>query len=473
MKTPNSSDVDVRDSEQGETFPEGFIWGVSTSALQIEGAHDVDGRGVSIWDTYAAEPGRIEDGTDARVACDHYRRYAEDVAIMEGMGVGAYRFSIAWPRVLPLGRGAINDAGLDFYDRLVDALLGVGIDPWITLYHWDLPQALEDEGGWTNRATVDAFVGLADAVSRRLGDRVKSWITHNEPWCSSVLGYATGTQAPGRTSWNDALVASHHLLLSHARAVPVLRANAPEARVGITLNCSDCEPASPSEADRRAAKQLDGELNRWFLDALHFGRYPNDVVEFHTRHGRLPRGMDFVRPSDLDAIRTPLDFIGVNYYTRSVVRSWEIPEEENSPRFAPIPAKEVLTDMGWEVYPPGLTKTLARLTEDYAPAALVVTENGAAYGTGPNKDGVVNDELRCRYVAAHLRECLRCIRMGVPLRGYFLWSLLDNFEWAYGFSKRFGIVWVDYETQQRIVKASGHMYSRIVQTNQLPTETTA
>jgi len=451
----------------GEVFPSGFVWGVATSAFQIEGAHETDGRGRSIWDTYAARPGLIEDGSNAHVACDHYYRYDEDVALMKFLGVGAYRFSIAWPRIFPTGRG-VNRAGLDFYDRLVDRLLEARITPWVTLYHWDLPQALEDEGGWTNRATANAFVELADVVSEHLGDRVQHWITHNEPWCVSMLGYAFGTQAPGRTNWHDALVVSHHLLLSHGWAVPVIRRNAPGARVGLTLNASECEPASPSEADRIATRQFDGELNRWFLDPIYFGRYPEDVVEYHEREGRLPGGMDFVRTDDLKEIRTPIDFLGVNYYSRAVVRSATIPEAENEPRSIPLPDPAELTDMGWEVHPEGLTRTLSRLHSDYRPGSLVVTENGAAYSTGPGLDGLVQDTRRCDYLRRHVHACLAAIDAGVPLHGYFLWSLLDNFEWAFGFSKRFGIVWVDFETQERIIKASGHMYRRIIQSNELP-----
>ena len=457
----------------GEDFPDGFLWGVATSAFQIEGAHDIDGRGRSIWDTYAEQPGFIEDGSNAKVACDHYRRYAEDIGVMRSLGVGAYRFSVAWPRVLPTGRGKVNAAGLDFYDRLVDGLLAAGIAPWVTLYHWDLPQALEDEGGWTNRSTVDAFVEFTHAVSGRLGDRVAHWITHNEPWCVSVLGHAQGAHAPGKRSWPDALIASHHLLLSHGRAAQVIRRNAHRAKVGITLNVSECEPASPSEADHIAARQFDGELIRWFLDPIYLGRYPKDVIEYHEREGRLPRGMDFVKPGDLAEIKTPIDFLGVNYYSRAVVRSAAIPEADNEPRTIAVPDPAELTDMGWEVYPKGLTHSLVRLNADYEPGSLVVTENGAAYGTGPGQDHSVQDTRRCDYIKAHLQACLAAIDAGVPLHGYFLWSLLDNFEWAFGFAKRFGIVWVDFETQERIIKASGHTYRYIIQNNELPEDQAA
>jgi beta-glucosidase len=450
------------EAPMADVVPEGFVWGVATSAFQIEGAHDVDGRGPSIWDTFAAQPGAIADGSNARVACDHYHRFEQDIQIIRSLGVRAYRFSVSWPRILPTGRGAVNAAGLDFYERLVDALLAAGIDPWLTLYHWDLPQALEDGGGWVSRSTVDAFVEFANSVSRRLGDRVTHWITHNEPWCASVLGYAQGEHAPGKKSWPDALVAAHHILLSHGRAVPVLRSNVRGARVGITINTSPCVPASPSRADRDAARQFDGELHRWFLDPLYFGSYPQDVVDAHARAGRLPHGLHFVQPGDLEAIAAPTDFLGINYYTRAVVRSDGISEAQNEPRTIPTPAPEELTDMGWEVYPEGLTQSLVRLHADYRPAALVITENGAADATGPGPDGSVDDTRRCDYLKRHVRACLDALEAGVPLEGYFLWSLLDNFEWAFGCSKRFGIVWVDFETQARIVKASAHVYSRLL-----------
>jgi len=456
-----------------DAFPEGFVWGVATSSFQIEGAHDVDGRGPSIWDTFAAQPGWIEDGSNAEIACDHYHRYAQDIDIIKSLGIPAYRCSVAWPRILPNGTGSVNVAGLDFYDRLVDTILAAGIDPWITLYHWDLPQALEDRGGWVQRSIVDAFGEFADAVSRRLGDRVRHWITHNEPWCASVLGYAQGAHAPGKKSWPDALAAAHHILLSHGRAVPVLRSNVRGARVGITLNCSTCEPASPSRADCDAARQFDGELNRWFLDALYFGSYPQDVIEAHERAGRLAKGMCFVQPGDMQVIQTPTDFLGVNYYSRAVIRSDRICEEENEARTIPVPDPADLTDMGWEVHPEGLRETLVRIHADYRPASLVVTENGAAYATGPGADGSIDDRRRCDYVTAHVRACFDAIAAGVPLDGYFLWSLLDNFEWAHGYSKRFGIVWVDFETQERIVKASAQLYSRLVRNAGIPKEQAA
>ncbi len=453
-----------------EPFPERFVWGVATSAFQIEGAVDADGRGRSIWDTFAATPGRIGDGSDASVACDHYHRFRDDVALMREIGVGAYRFSLAWPRILPAGGGRVNDAGLDFYDRLVDALLAADIEPWITLYHWDLPQELEDAGGWTNRATADAFVAYADVASARLGDRVKRWITHNEPWCTSVLCYAHGEHASGLKSWPGALAASHHLLLSHGHAVPVLRARAPGSRVGITLNLAPCHPASPSDHDRDLARQFDGELNRWFLDPIYRGTYPDDVVRGHARAGHLPDGLSFVRAGDLQAIQADIDFGGVNYYSRAIMRSDRVAEQDNEPRTIAVPDPAVCTDMGWEVYPDGLRETLVRVHRDYAPRSLVVTENGAAYADGPGPEGAVRDERRCSYVRSHVRACREAIAAGVPLDGYFLWSLLDNFEWAFGYTKRFGIVWVDFATQARVIKASGDLYRRIIRNDRISQE---
>jgi beta-glucosidase len=320
---------------------------------------------------------------------------------------------------------------------------------------------------------VDAFVAYADIVSRRLGDRVKQWITHNEPWCASVLGYAQGDHAPKRSSWPDALAAAHHLLLSHGRAVPVLRSNSPGSRVGITLNMACCEPASPSAADRDAARQFDGELNRWFLDPLYRGSYPQDVIDAHARAGRLASGMHFVQPGDLETIRTPIDFLGVNYYSRAVMRSDALPEAENEPRTIPLPDPADLTDMGWEVHPQGLTDILVRIHADYRPESLVITENGAAWATGPGPDGKVDDVRRCEYLLGHVQACRDAIEAGVPLDGYFLWSLLDNFEWAFGYSKRFGIVWVDFATQERIVKASAQLYSRIVRNHGISREQAA
>jgi beta-glucosidase len=453
-------------------FPPDFLWGVATSSYQIEGATTADGRGESIWDRFCDTPGKIADGTDGSVACDHYRRWREDVELMRWLGIKAYRFSIAWPRVMPTGRGRVNLAGLDFYSRLVDGLLGAGIEPVVTLYHWDLPQALDDQGGWPARDTVSAFVEYADQVSRVLGDRVKRWITHNEPWCISVLGYATGEHAPGHKSWGEALATAHHLLVSHGQAVPVLRANVKDAEVGITLNLVPAQPASPSAADQDACRAFDGAFNRWYLDPLHGRGYPKDVIADHVAAGRLPSDtLGFVRPGDLETIATPTDFLGVNYYSRGIIRSDRIPESQNAPRT--VHAEQERTDMDWEVYARGLTDLLVRLHEDYQPPRIYITENGAAYATGPDADGRVRDAKRVHYLRTHLEASLDAIQRGVPLGGYFAWSLLDNFEWAYGYQKRFGLVFVDYATQKRIPKDSAHLYRAVVARNGLDVELAA
>jgi len=444
-------------------FPPGFTWGVATSSFQIEGATHADGRGESIWDRYCATPGKIEDGTDGTVACDHYRRWPEDVALMAGLGVNAYRFSVAWPRVLPSGVGAVNGAGLDFYDRLVDGLLAKGITPWVTLYHWDLPQPLEERGGWASRDVVPAFEAYADAVTRRLGDRVNHWITHNEPWCAAVLGYARGEHAPGHKDWSLALKAAHHLLLSHGTTIPIIRANAKGAKAGIVLNPVPGVAASDSAVDRDALRRFDGEFNRWWLDPLHGRGYPEDIVADHRAAGHWS---DFVRPGDLEAIAAPTDFLGINYYSRGIIRA-DVPEAHNEPRLIPAPGPERCTDMGWEVYPDGLRMLLGRLHRDYGTASLVVTENGAAYAHGPDATGEVDDEPRRVYLEGHLGACLDALAEGAPLDGYFAWSMLDNFEWAFGYEKRFGLVHVDYDTQKRTVKRSGRWFADVVRANAL------
>lgn len=449
-------------------FPEGFVWGAATSSYQIEGATAEDGRGESIWDRYARVPGAIVDGSNGDVACDHYHRYEADVDMMASLGLQAYRFSIAWPRVLPEGRRAqVEPRGLDFYDRLVDRLLAARMTPYVTLYHWDLPQALQDAGGWPARDTAQAFVDFADVVSRRLGDRVKHWITHNEPWCISVLGYADAHHAPGHKSWPEALAAAHHLGLSHGWALPVLRQNAPGAEVGITLNLLPCEPASPSEADRVACRELDGTFNRWYLDPL-FGRgYPEDVVALHRKEGHLPEGpLPFVRAGDMEVIARDIDFLGVNYYSRAVVRSARVPEAENLP--VTVVARDDKTDMGWEVCPEGLLSLLRRVHSEYAPKRIYITENGAAFDTPPGPDGRIHDTRRRVFLQGHLEAAAQACEEKIPLHGYFLWSLLDNYEWAHGYAKRFGIVWVDYETQQRIPKESAKWYREVIRANALP-----
>lgn len=453
-------------------FPAGFLWGVATSAYQIEGSTGADGRGESIWDRFAATRGKIEDGSDGRTACDHYRRWEDDLGLLRELGVGAYRFSVAWPRVLPLGRGASNAPGLDFYDRLLDALLEAGIQPFPTLYHWDLPQALQDEGGWGARSTAEAFVEYASAVAMRLGDRVRRFVTHNEPWCIATLGHEHGEHAPGLRDPALALRAAHHVLLSHGWAASALRRHAPGAEVGIVLNLVPGVPASPSDADRDAARDFDGFFNRWYLDPLFRGAYPADAVADRVAKGHLPAPeLPFVRDGDLRAIAAPLDFLGVNYYSRAILRSDRVPEAENLPRTIPAPAPAALTDMGWEVFPEGLVDLLIRVQRDYAPAKIYVTENGIACGDPPGAPGpVVDDPRRVAFLRGHLAAARRAIDAGVPLAGYFHWSLLDNFEWGHGYTKRFGLYRVDFETQARTPRASARLYRETIAANAIDPE---
>jgi beta-glucosidase len=451
-----------------KTFPKGFVWGSATSAYQIEGAAAEDGRGESIWDRFAkakTPTPHIVDGSNGDIACDHYHRWQSDVALMRELGHAAYRFSVAWPRVLPSGRGPLNEKGIDFYSRLVDGLLDAGIAPYLTLYHWDLPQALQDDGGWTNRATALAFAEYADVVSRRLGDRVKHWITHNEPWCASMVSNLLGAHAPGFRDGAIAVATSHHLLLSHGLAVPVIRSHSPGAEIGITLNLSPAVPASPSAADADAARHYDGYMNRWFLDPVFRGEYPADMVRDYVNKKYLPQeGLgSLVREGDLRAISAATDFLGVNYYNRAVLRSESVLEGENLPRIVFV--REERTDIGWEVYPEGLFEILVRVNREYAPSKIFITENGASYSDGPDASGRVADTKRVRFLHDHVLSMHRAIEAGVPVAGYFAWSLMDNYEWGYGYTQRFGITWVDYATQQRVPKDSAHWYRRTIEAN--------
>ena len=443
------------------SFPDGFLWGTATSSYQIEGAWQADGKGESIWDRFSHTPDKIKDGSTGDVACDHYHRWQDDIALMQSLGMQSYRFSISWPRILPNGRGAVNEAGLDFYDKLVDGLLAAGIRPFITLYHWDLPQALQDEGGWENRATVAAFAEYAEAVSARLGDRVTDWITHNEPWVAAFIGHAWGVHAPGKQSYPAALRVAHHLLLSHGTAVPIIRQNSPNAQVGITLNLTVADPADPNNpADWDAARQLDGQMNRWFLDPINGRYYPADLTAAYEKE--FPACMNFIEAGDMATIAAPTDFLGVNYYTRAVVKAGEgiMPEQI---KVADAPH----TEMGWEVHPDSLYRLLMRLHYDYRPRRLYVTENGASYGTGLDENGRVPDIDRLNFLRDHFHAAHRAIAQGVPLDGYFVWSLMDNFEWGEGYEQRFGIVWVDFETQKRTPKASALWYRDVIGKNGL------
>ncbi|WP_426193930.1 GH1 family beta-glucosidase [Massilia sp. DWR3-1-1] len=426
-------------------FASDFLWGSATSSYQIEGAARADGRVESIWDRFAATPGRVADGASGEVACDHYHRWPEDFDLARQMGTRAYRFSIAWPRIFGADGGAPNEAGLDFYSRLVDGMLERGLEPWATLYHWDLPQALQEQGGWNARATVDAYLAFVDAVTRRLGDRVKHWITHNEPWCTAIIGNYEGLHAPGLTDFKTALQVCHHVLLSHGRAVPVIRANVAEARVGIALSLHPLRAASASAADQAALARHDGLRYRWFLDPL-FGRgYPQAIVE----------------PGDMEAIAVATDFLGVNYYFPETV--------EHAPGDGPLETRvqppapgTAITALGWPVAPQGLTELLLRIEADYHPGPIYITENGSCYDDVVDADGAIDDVERRDYLQRHLAALKDAIAAGVPVKGYFAWSLIDNFEWAEGYRRRFGLVHVDFATQQRRLKASGRWYGQFL-----------
>jgi beta-glucosidase len=428
------------------SFPAGFVWGAATAAYQVEGATGADGRGPSIWDRFAHTPGRVTNGQTGDVACDHYHRYREDVALMAELGLRGYRFSIAWPRVQPTGTGAVNEAGLDFYDRLVDELLEHGIAPYPTLYHWDLPQALEDAGGWPARATAEAFAEYAGLVAARLGDRVRHLATVNEPYVVADHGYRIGTHAPGRTEPAAALAAAHHLLVGHGLAVQAVRAAAPETEVGIVLNFHPKHPASAHMLDQEAAILAHDQLNRWFLDPVVGRDYPEEAV--YAWGWRREEVLD----DDPGLIAAPLDFLGVNYYCRHLVRSPLLPSLDGA---APQPE---VTEMGWEVYPAGLTEVLEFVASRTDGLPLYVTENGAAYPAGPDP---TSDPERVSYLRRHFEAARVAIERGVPLRGYFVWSLLDNFEWAHGYGHRFGIVHVDFDTLDRRVRDSGRYLAQV------------
>ncbi|MFC5289781.1 GH1 family beta-glucosidase [Actinokineospora guangxiensis] len=445
-------------------LPADFRWGVATSAYQIEGAVTEDGRGPSIWDTYAHTPGMVDNGDHADTACDHYHRMPADVALLADLGVDTYRFSVAWPRVQPTGRGPANQAGLAFYDRLVDELLGHGIDPWLTLYHWDLPQELEDAGGWPERDTAHRFADYAQLVHAKLGDRVRHWSTLNEPWCSSVLGYFEGRQAPGRRSFPDAVRAIHHLLLGHGLAAIALRESATAPlELGITLNMALNLPAEDTPADRAASRFADGLAVRVWMDALRLGRYPQDVVDdFAIRGAALP-----VLDGDLDVISTPIDVLGVNYYFGGLVSGVDESGALAGPDGVPV-VREVArphlprTHMDWEIDAPGFTDLLVRLSADYPGLPMVITENGSAFVDTPDADGFVDDPDREAYLADHIAAVAEARAKGADVRGYLAWSFLDNFEWSYGYDKRFGLVRVDYDTQKRTVKRSGLWYRDLI-----------
>jgi beta-glucosidase len=442
-----------------ESLPADFRWGVATSAYQIEGAHDEDGRTPSIWDTYCRTPGMVAGGENGDVACDHYHRMPQDVALIASLGVDTYRFSVAWPRVQPGGRGPVNAPGLGFYDRLVDELLAAGVDPWVTLYHWDLPQELEDAGGWPVRDTAYRFADYAMLVFDALADRVRTWTTLNEPWCSAMLGYHEGRQAPGRQSFADAMHAVHHLLLGHGVATQRMRAAArTPVELGITLNMATSTPATESHADREATRRADGLSARIYLDPLLRGQYPADIVgDLAARGIELP-----VADGDLAIIAEPIDVLGVNYYTSHLVSGVDTDgrteDAEGNPVSSNVPTGRPVTAMDWEIVPEGFTELLVRLSRDYPGVPMVITENGAAFDDTADESGFVADADRTAYLSSHIAAVADARARGADVRGYFAWSLMDNFEWSYGYAKRFGLVHVDYATQVRTPKQSALWY---------------
>ena len=464
-------------------FPPDFVWGTATAAFQIEGAARADGRLPSIWDVFCQTPGKVAGGDTGEVACDHYHRMPEDLDLMASLGLPAYRFSVSWPRVVPGGSGPVNQAGLDFYRRLVDGLLQRGIAPQLTLYHWDLPQTLQHEGGWTNRATVDRFVEYAVAVTEALGDRVAGITTLNEPFCSAFLGYASGVHAPGDTDRGAALAAAHHLNLAHGRAVTALRPLT-DAPLSVTLNLAQLYPASDGEADLAATEHVDRIANRIFLDPILRGSYPAELLT-ETKH---LSDWAFVLDGDLTEIHSEIDSLGVNFYNPATIAAvtddvrrrlagrWQNDPERMADAPAEWPGTDLAcsvpmpgpyTDMGWPIRPDALTDLLLRVHRDFPGLPLCITENGAAFADEVGPDGAVHDPGRVDYLHRHLAAVHAAIEAGADVRGYYLWSLLDNFEWAYGYAKRFGIVYVDYQSLQRIPKDSARWYADVVRQNSI------
>ncbi|WP_185995986.1 GH1 family beta-glucosidase [Nocardioides campestrisoli] len=469
-------------------FPAGFTWGAATAAYQVEGAVAEDGRTPSIWDTFSHTPGAVLHGDTGDTACEHYHRMPDDVALMSELGLGSYRFSVAWPRVRPDG-GAVNPAGLAFYDRLVDRLLAAGIDPWLTLYHWDLPQALEDAGGWTNRETAFRFLEYAASVHDVLGDRVPTWTTLNEPFCASLLGYTAGHHAPGRRDGAAGLVAAHHLLLGHGLVVEELRRRGVEGergRLGVSLNFTVADPHDPTDPiDVDAARRVDSLHNRLFLDPVLRGRYPEDLLtDTQDLSWAGASWTEAVRDGDLALIGAPLDVLGVNFYhgnavsghphTEVMARDADKPPRPTSSPFVgsehvTFPSRPLpVTDMGWEVQPDGLRRLLVRLHDEYGAPPIYLTETGAAFADAPDGQGRVHDPDRIAFLDAYLRATQEAIAAGVDVRGFFHWSLMDNFEWAFGYAKRFGLVHVDYADQRRTPKSSAHWYAELARTSTLP-----
>lgn len=445
-------------------FPKNFKWGTATASYQIEGGVYEDGKGESIWDVFSHTSGRVINNENADVACDHYHLWQQDINLMKSLGYKSYRFSLSWPRIFPDGVGRINQAGLDFYNKLIDALLEAEIEPFVTLYHWDLPAALP--GAWLNRAIVDAFADYSGTVLKAFGDRVKTWFTINEPLCASHLSYSWGEHAPGMKDLSKGLLAAHHLLLAHGKAVQELRSAWKDAQVGIVLNmsCVNNDPDAPVSED--IIRHIDGETNRWFIDPIYGRGYPQDMLEDYVEMGALgSKSPDFIKPGDMALIAQPTDLLGINYYTRIFVSMPPEDQRETHKFVRKQFPPEQITEMDWEVYPQGFFDILYRVHQEYHPKQIMVTENGASYSDGPDESGKVHDQRRIDYFQTHLQALWRAIQAGVPVTAYIAWSLMDNFEWAHGYAQRFGLVFVDYKTLQRIPKDSAYWYAEVIKRN--------
>lgn len=449
-------------------FPRNFFWGTATAAYQIEGAWNEDGKGESVWDRFAHTPGKIKNGDTGDIACDSYHRWRDDIALMRAMNLNSYRFSISWPRVQPTGSAPASAQGIDYYGRLVDALLEAKIRPFVTLYHWDLPQPLDDAGGWPNRDLASRFADYVELMARALGDRVSDWILFNEPAAFTYRGYLEGTLAPGHKSLFDFLRASHTVNLAQAAGFHALKAARASARVGTAFSMSACEPASNSEEDKLAAERAHAIMNLWFLDPVINGRYPEAFAFF-------PETAMRIRSGDLEKMRAPLDFIGINLYYRTIASAPSAVERISHPQQWLYPVKMAggqegpKTDMGWEVWPQALYDVVTRITRDFNRPQIEITESGCSYNDGPDNDGVIRDTRRIGYHRQYLQALARAISDGADVRGYHAWSLLDNFEWAEGYSQRFGLAYVDFKTQQRTVKESGRWYGKVAAENRLET----
>lgn len=441
-------------------FPQGFVWGTATASYQIEGAYDEDGRGLSIWDTFSHTPGNIRNGDNGDVACDSYHRYEEDIELIKNLGTKAYRFSIAWPRIIPDGDGAVNPKGVAWYHRFIDKLLEAGVEPYVTIYHWDLPQALQDKGGWTSRATIDAFVRYAEVLFKEYGGKVKKWITLNEPWCASFLSYTIGEHAPGHRDLQMGVDAAHNLMVAHGKTVRRFRELGISGEIGFAPNVTWKVPFSTRPEDAEAARREMGWQNDWFLDPVFKGEYPQYLIGIFEKHGAKLH----VQPGDMELIREPLDFYCINYYSGNMVR-----HRDGAGMFDAeyVDYGRDRTEMGWIIMPEGLSSVLLHFKQKYGDMPVYISENGACYNDEPGPDGRVRDDRRIDYLRSHIAELGRAIASGVNLKGYFLWSLLDNFEWAFGYEKRFGIVHVDFRTLKRTPKDSYYWYQKVVKNNWL------